>query len=385
MNALPPRAIHDAALLPCNDRHSQTRLLSGIALSAGIAALSLALENIGTLQRNGIGALTLAIVIGMLIGNTLYAKVAHAAAHGVSFSKQTLLRLGIILYGLRLTFQDIARVGVAGMAIDTLMLSTTFGLAWFAGTRIFGLDRRTAMLIGAGSSICGAAAVMATEPVVRGRAEQVAVAVATVVVFGTLAIFLYPALYALNQHWHFLRADATVFGLYTGATVHEVAQVVAAARAINIDAANTAVIVKMVRVMLLAPFLIALSIYLARDGRVSKQQKSGRKKTEQLENGQHNTDTFDNVKTRITIPWFALAFIAMAGVNSLHVIPHPVTATLIRFDTFLLAMAMAALGLTTHASALRQAGSKPLLLAALLFAWLVIGGALITRLVTTVI
>ena len=104
--------------------------------------------------------------------------------------KQILLRAGIILYGLRLTFQDIAGVGLHGVLLDALMLASTFGLACLLGTRLFGLDRTTTLLIGAGSSICGAAAVMATEPVVRGRAEQVAVAVSTVVVFGTLGIFL---------------------------------------------------------------------------------------------------------------------------------------------------------------------------------------------------
>ncbi|HET8711433.1 MAG TPA: putative sulfate exporter family transporter, partial [Spongiibacteraceae bacterium] len=236
-------------------RNDRAALIPGIALSAGIAALSLALEHIGVLQRNGIGVLTLAIVLGMLVGNSFYPMIAQQAAHGVTFSKQQLLRWGIVLYGLRLTFQDIAQVGVTGMAIDIVIVCSTFTVAWFVGTRVLGLDRRTAMLIGAGSSICGAAAVMATEPVVRGRAEQVAVAVATVVVFGTLSMFLYLVLHTLNATWHFLPQGATVFGLYTGATVHEVAQVVAAARAISADTANTAVIVKMVRVMLLAPFL----------------------------------------------------------------------------------------------------------------------------------
>ena len=140
----------------------------------------------------------------MIVGNTVYPRMAAVAADGVAFSKQALLRVGIVLYGLRLTFQDIANVGVAGVIIDALMLSSTFALSWWVGTRIFGLDRKTALLIGAGSSICGAAAVMATEPVVRGRAEQVTVAVSTVVVFGTLAIFLYPALYRLNAHYHLL-------------------------------------------------------------------------------------------------------------------------------------------------------------------------------------
>src|SRR6202522_1674546 len=236
----------------------------GIALTGALAAAAIELGKLSWLQSNGISALTLAIVLGMLVGNTVYPRLATASAGGVTFSKQTLLRAGIILYGLRLTFQDIAGVGISGVTIDIVVLSSTFVLSWWVGTQIFGLDRRTAMLIGAGSSICGAAAVMATEPVVRGRAEQVTVAVSTVVVFGTLDIFLYPAMYHLNAHYHLLAMSPTAYGIYAGSTIHEVAQVVAAGRAITDAAANTAVITKMVRVMMLSPFLIILSTYLAR-------------------------------------------------------------------------------------------------------------------------
>ena len=126
-------------------------------------------------HTHGWGMRITAIVLGILVGNTLYPRIAAGSAAGVGFSKQILLRAGIILYGLRLTFQDIAGVGLHGVLLDALMLASTFGLACLLGTRLFGLDRTTTLLIGAGSSICGAAAVMATEPVVRGRAEQVAV------------------------------------------------------------------------------------------------------------------------------------------------------------------------------------------------------------------
>lgn len=329
------------------------RALPGIGLAGLIALLALGAGRAGWLQVHGISALTLAIALGMLVGNTVYPGIARAAAEGIAFSKQTLLRAGIVLYGLRLTFQDIANVGIAGVIIDSLVLSSTFALAWWAGTRVFGLDRKTAMLIGAGSSICGAAAVMAAGPVVRGRAEQVTVAVSTVVVFGTLAIFLYPALYHLNAHYPTLPVTPARYGIYAGSTIHEVAQVVAAGRAVNDAAANTAVITKMVRVMMLAPFLIILSAYLSRHPEHAPAHTSGR---------------------RIVIPWFALGFVAVAALNSLIALPRPLVASAITLDTFVLAMAMAALGITTHISAIRTAGIKPLGLAALLFGWLILGG-----------
>src|SRR5712675_2135179 len=261
--------------------------LMGIVLTAALAEAATELAQAGWLQANGISVLTLAIVLGMAAGNTVYPRVESGSAAGVAFSKHTLLRFGIILYGLRLTLQDVAEVGAAGIAIDAVVLSSTFALAYWAGTRVFGLDRTTAMLIGAGSSICGAAAVMAAEPVVRGRPEHAAVAVATVVVFGTLAIFLYPALYHANQRFGLFAISPTAYGIFAGSTIHEVAQVVAAGRAIGEAAAGTAVITKMVRVMMLAPFLVILSM--------SQSRTAG-----------------TGAPRRIAVPWFALGFLAVA-------------------------------------------------------------------------
>ena len=346
------------------------KILPGLALAGGLAFVAIELGKIGWLQANGIGALTLGVVLGMLVGNTASPRIAAASAPGVTFSKQNLLRLGIILYGLRLTFQDIGRVGLGGVVIDAAVLCSTFALSWFVGTRVLGLDRKTAMLIGAGSSICGAAAVLATEPVVRGRAEQVTVAVSTVVVFGTLAIFLYPALYHLNEQHHLIAMSPSAYGIFAGSTIHEVAQVVAAGNAISVDAGNTAVIAKMVRVMMLAPFLIVLSAYLSRSKDTCGSTCGAAAHEAMQQPG------------RIVIPWFALGFVAVAGFNSLALLPKPAVTIAIDVDTVMLAMAMAALGLTTHISAIRSAGIKPLALAALLFAWLIGGGIAINAGIT---
>jgi uncharacterized integral membrane protein (TIGR00698 family) len=340
-------------------------LAPGILLSAVVAAIAIEAGRIEWLQAHGMSALTVAIVLGIFLGNTVYPRVAATSGAGVGFAKQKLLRLGVILYGLRLTLHDVGQVGVAGLLIDALLLSSTFGLALLLGTRFFGLDRATAMLIGAGNAICGAAAVMATEPLLRTRAEQVTVAVSTVVVFGTVAIFLYPALYALNLHWHLLPAGPKAFGIYAGSTIHEVAQVFAAGHSISAATADTAVITKMVRVMMLAPFLIAVSGYLARE----RASEAG---SERQAGGACGGNS-----GKLSIPWFAFAFVGMVVFNSLDLLPQWVVAAAIDLDTFLLAMAMGALGLTTHLGAIRRAGMKPMLLGAVLFVWLVGGGALI--------
>ena len=336
-----------------------TRILPGLILCSFLAIVSMQLGGLPSFAMNGLSALTIAILLGMLAGNTFYPHLGSKANAGIDFSKKNLLRLGIIFYGLRLTTQDIAAVGLAGVMTDAVIVCSTFGLAYVLGKRLFGLDEKTTILIGAGSSICGAAAVLATEPIVDGRTEQVTVAVATVVVFGTLAMFLYPALYVFNQHEPVILGNANQFGIYIGSTIHEVAQVVVAGNTIDSAAADTAVITKMVRVMMLAPFLVCLSVWLNK-----------RKINPQLE---------ANSSSKIMIPWFAVFFIGVVIFNSLDLIPLSTQTFTTAIDTFLLAVAMSALGITTQISSIKKAGIRPLLLALILFIWLVIGGALINR------
>ncbi|WP_183056281.1 YeiH family putative sulfate export transporter, partial [Salmonella enterica] len=228
-----------------NHRRTMWHFIPGLALSAVITGVALWGGAIPAVAGAGFSALTLAILLGMVIGNTVYPQIWKQCDGGVLFAKQHLLRLGIILYGFRLTFSQIADVGISGIVIDVLTLSSTFMLACFLGQKVFGLDRHTSWLIGAGSSICGAAAVLATEPVVKAEASKVTVAVATVVIFGTIAIFLYPVMYPLLAHWF----SPETYGIYIGSTMHEVAQVVAAGHAVSPDAENAAVIAKMLRVM----------------------------------------------------------------------------------------------------------------------------------------
>lgn len=327
----------------------------GLLLTAAIAGGAAWLAQRPAFSGLGLGALTLAIMLGIVVGNSLYPAVAAQCDAGVLLAKQKLLRLGIILFGFRITVQQIADVGLSGVLIDILTLSSTFFITCLLGIRLLKLDRETVWLIGAGSSICGAAAVLATEPVVKAAPSKVAVAVATVVLFGTLAIVIYPLLWPLAQAY-FPQLSVTQFGIYTGSTIHEVAQVVAAGHAISADAENSAVIAKMLRVMMLAPFLLCLGGWLRRAPQSAPRQG-------------------------IVFPWFALGFTGVALFNSLHLLPTAWVADINQLANLLLAMAMAALGLTTRFGALRQAGVKPLLLGLLTFFWLLAGGGAINLLV----
>lgn len=338
------------AELTLNHQRSVGHFVPGLALSAAIAGVALWSGAIPAVSHAGFSALSLAILIGMVLGNTLYPQIARPCEGGILFAKQHLLRLGIILYGFRLTFSQIADVGVSGIVIDVLTLSSTFFLACVLGQNVFGLDKHTSWLIGAGSSICGAAAVLATEPVLKAESSKVTVAIATVMIFGTLAIFIYPAIYPLLAHWF----TPENYGIYIGSTMHEVAQVVAAGHAVSPETESAAVIAKMLRVMMLAPFLIFLAARVKQLAPADAGQRS-----------------------KITVPWFAILFIAVAVFNSFGLLPKDVIDLLIVLDTLLLAMAMAALGVTTHLSAIRKAGPLPLLMALLLFVWLIVGGGAI--------
>jgi uncharacterized integral membrane protein (TIGR00698 family) len=299
----------------------------------------------------GISSLIIGILLGMLFGNTLRDKMPPEWIPGVHFSAKKILRLAIILYGFRITFQQIARVGVEGFLVDLIMLAGTFLLGTYTGIRILKMDSQTAMLTSSGAAVCGAAAVLATEPVVKAEAHKTSIAVATVVLFGTSAMFLYPVLYKMGL----IAMDYNVAGIYIGATVHEVAHVVAAGNALSPETADTAVIVKMTRVMLLVPLLILLSYYLS------------------------FKETGTKTGAKIMIPWFAVGFVLVSVFNSFHLLPAETVNAINVFDTFLLTMAMTALGIETNAKKLKTSGGKPVLLAFILFLWLILGGYFFTN------
>ena len=306
----------------------------------------------------GLSSLTLAILIGMVLGNTVYPNLAERLSVGVAFAKGQILRLAIMFYGFKLTLTQVSSVGLSAVMSDALVLTSTFLLTYWIGTRWLKVDKQTTLLIGSGASICGAAAVIAAEPVVKAEAHKVTIAVATVVVFGTVAMLLYPFLYHIGwlQPW----LNAQQYGIYTGSTIHEVAQVVVAGNAVSPEVGDTAVVTKMIRVMMLAPFLLILSFALTKGS-----SDNGKK------------PSFMNRVQQVKVPWFAFIFIAIVLLHTWVPMTASFERSMVMLDDVLLTMAMFALGLTTHLGAIKQAGVKPLILGAIMFAWLIVGGGLI--------
>ena len=221
-----------------------------------------------------------------------------------------ILRFAIVLLGLQLSFEQLVKVGTVGLAIIAVTLAATFTFTMWLGRRL-GIDRKLAQLIAAGTSICGASAVIATNTVTRASDEDVTYAVACVTVFGSASMLLYPALESL------VRLGPHAFGLWAGASIHEIAQVVAAAFQNGTSSGHFGTIAKLSRVMLLAPMILALSYLTARDPQGAEGNRGKRPTTQS-----------------VPMPWFVLGFIAMMLFNSFGLIPHADKTWLVSCDHF---------------------------------------------------
>ncbi|MCF0244564.1 MAG: YeiH family putative sulfate export transporter [Bacteroidaceae bacterium] len=307
------------------------------------------------------------ILLGMVYANTLRPQMPEAWAPGVKFCSKRILRTGIILYGFRLTLTDVADVGIAAIVIDAIIVCGTIGLGMFVG-KLLKMDKDITLLTSCGSAICGAAAVLGAEGAIKAKPYKTAVAVSTVVIFGTIAMFLYPALYRAGV----FGLPENLMGIYTGSTVHEVAHVVGAGNAIGEEAASISIIVKMIRVMMLVPVLLVLAFCMKPASESVSESKS-----ESVSKSEPESEP--KPKSKIVVPWFAILFLLVIVFNSLVALPSGVTAALNTTSTFFLTMAMTALGVETSIDKFKQAGAKPFILAFILFIWLILAGWLMVR------
>jgi uncharacterized integral membrane protein (TIGR00698 family) len=299
----------------------------GIGLCALLAASAFLLRAIPGFSA--LSPMILSIVLGMGFHNLIGTPAAARA--GTVFAMRRILRLGVMLLGFQLTVQQIRDVGLGGVAIIAVSLLACFAFTTVAG-RVLKVERKLTELIAAGTSICGASAVIATNIVTQASDEDLAYAVVCVTLFGTIAMFVYPLLPAI------LDLSPRHYGLWTGASVHEVAQVVAAAYQDGKEAGDYGTITKLTRVIFLAPMVLGLGALAARRG---PQRHAG--------NG-------------VPMPYFILGFLAAVFANSMFAIPPMPKAALVAATTFLLSLSLAALGLETDFGKLRAKGMRPLLL-----------------------
>ncbi len=323
-------------------------MLHGILLIALFSCAAFYIGDAQVIKDLSFSPMIIGIILGMLYANSLRNNLPETWVPGIQFCSKKILRLGIILYGFRLTFQDVVNVGTAGILIDAIVVTVTIIGGVYIG-KLLKMDKEIALLTSIGSGICGAAAVLGAESAIQTKPYKTAVAVATVVIFGTISMFLYPIAYRSGL----IDLTPQEMGIYSGSTLHEVAHAVGAGNAMGEDISNVAIIVKMIRVMLLVPVLLILGLWVAR-------KSSGNRSGES--------------KGKVSIPWFAVGFLVVIGINSFDFIPAGAVDVINYIDTFLLTMAMAALGAETSIDKFKKAGAKPFVLAFIIYVWLIFGG-----------
>ena len=329
----------------------RSNVLHGILLIALFSCSAFYIAEFPFVKNLSFSPLIVGILLGMVYANSLRNHLPETWVPGILFCTKQVLRAGIVLYGFRLTFQSVAEIGLPAILIDAIIVAATIFIGLFVG-RLLKMDKDL-----------GAAAVWGAEPVVKSEPHKTAVAVSTVVIFGTLSMFIYPAMYRAG----ILDLTSEQMGLYTGSTLHEVAHVVGAGNVMGKEISDTAIIVKMIRVMMLAPVLVMMSFALARTA------------VKAVSDSVKETAAVTAKRGKITIPWFAFGFLAVIGFNSFDLLPHAVVDGINNIDTFMLTMAMTALGTETSIEKFKKAGAKPFILAAVLYIWLLGGGYLLAK------
>jgi len=318
-------------------------VVPGLVLVAMITAVAYSARGFSGLTL--FSPMILAVVAGMVYSNVL-GLPAHARA-GIGFSQKRLLRFAIVLLGFQLTLGQVAGIGLGGVGIVAATLGATFLFTITLG-RLIGVDRKLAQLIAAGTSICGASAIVATNIVTDARDEDVTYAVAAITLFGTIAMLGFPLMapvFGLDQH---------AFGLWAGASIHEVAQVIGAGFQNGTLAGETATVAKLTRVAMLAPMVLALGVMARR----SSADASGAKPP---------------------MPWFVVAFVAVVALNSLVTIPGEVRSAVALAAQVMLTMGLAAMGLHADISQLRSRGLRPLILACSAFIFIAAFSLMLVR------
>lgn len=331
----------------------RSSMLHGVLLITPFSCAAFYIGDMAFVKSLSFSPMIVGIILGMLYANSLRNNLPETWVPGIQFCSKRILRIGIILYGFRLTFQNVVEVGIPAICIDAIIVAVTICGGVMIG-RLMKMDRGIALLTSVGSGICGAAAILGTESAIKVKPYKTAVAVSTVVIFGTIAMFLYPILYRNG----IVDLTPQEMGIFTGSTVHEVAHVVGAGNAMGKEVSDPAIIVKMIRVMMLVPVLLIISYSVMRAA-IKSGDASGRGK--------------------ISMPWFAILFLVVIGFNSLDLLPAGLADFINTFDTFLLTMAMTALGAETSIDKFRKAGAKPFILAFILFVWLMGGGYVLAK------
>ena len=317
-----------------------TAALPGLALTAALGLAALALADLpwvkGTLH---VSALLIVILLGMAWKSLV--PVPAAAEPGIRLAQRPVLRWAVAGLGFRLSLPELWRIGAPALVVVTLSTLAALAFGWWIARRL-GVGEKLGLLLGVGGAICGASAVVAADSVVQGEKRDAALALGVITLLGTIGIVLYPLLGRAFGMSDF------VYGVWDGASLHEMAQVVAAGFGRSEEAARVATVVKLARICLLAPVVLWLGWSLRHQHRAAGRARVA------------------------PVPWFLVLFVLFVVLNSSGWIPAPALEWLRRADLWLLCVGMAGVGLVTGFADLKEAGLAPVAAGAL--QWGVLAG-----------
>jgi uncharacterized integral membrane protein (TIGR00698 family) len=336
-------------------------LLPGLLMCAGIAAVATVLGRLVPV----IGAPVFGIVLGVVLGVVQRKRSQDTRLQpGIAFTSRTVLQLSIVVLGSGLSLAQVAHTGLSSLPVLLGTLSLALLVAWGAG-HLLGIDGDLRTLIGVGTGICGASAIAATAAVIGAAEADVAYAISTIFAFNVIAVLTYPTL------GHLLGLSQHAFGLWAGTAINDTSSVIAAAYTYSLVAGNFGVVVKLTRTLMIIPISIALAVRTRRrdaaDASVAESATSEQRgdPTAKITSGQ---PTRRRLRSSHLVPWFLIGFLLAAALNSLGGVPHAAHSPLSTLSLFLITMALSGIGLSTRPLQLRNAGLRPLLLGAILWA-----------------
>jgi uncharacterized integral membrane protein (TIGR00698 family) len=308
------------------------KLVPGFGLILLISIPAWIIQNQITVNgKTVVSAVAIAIILGIAVRNLV--GVPETCRPGTSFAVKRLLRIGIALMGAQLSVAQVLTTGAAAVLVVGTCIVLAILVVRFISVRM-GMSDRLGTLLGVGTSICGVSAIVATAPVIEAREEETSLAVATITVFGLLAVLLYPI---LGRVW---QLSDTFFGTWAGTAVNDTSQVVATGLIFSQRAGEIATVVKLTRNLFMAPVIVGLSwLHLKRREGAGDERRS--------------------VKLHQVIPVFVLGFLAMAILNSIGAFPPGVRHAIQLVTQFLIVCALAGVGLETHVAAMRKIGLRP--------------------------
>lgn len=333
-------------------RADAAAVVPGIALAVAIGLVATLVGTNVPVVGGPVPAVVIGAVVGWLVRRRRQGGL-DALQPGVKFASSRVLQFAVVLLGAQLSIGEVLRIGGETLPVMLTTLVVCLVAAWGIG-RLLRVSSALRTLIGVGTGICGASAIAAVTPVIGAVSADVAYAMSTIFLCNMAAVFVFPLV------GHALGLSQHAFGVFAGTAVNDTSSVVATATVYGRQATDTAVVVKLVRTLMIIPIVIGLAGLEAR--RASREQLAA----------DDGSGRAGGVRVLRLVPWFLIGFLVVVLLRTLGVLPAAAAPGFSTAATFLITVALAAIGVSTDFGALRRAGFRPMLLGIAL--WVLVAG-----------